>query len=65
MPGVFGLSTLPMAMGRVNRALYNNGIPPGFGIQLRGRLGAYYPGLGSGSVSLYASFAGRAYPHTY
>jgi len=63
MPGVFGTSTLPMAMGRVNRALYNNGIPPGFGIQLRGRLGAYY-GLG-GSISLYGSFAGRSYPHTY
>jgi hypothetical protein len=63
MPGVFGASTLPMAMGRVNRALYNNGIPPGFGVQLRGRLGAYY-GLG-GSVSLWASFSGRSYPFTY
>ena len=63
MPGVFGSSTLPMAMGRVNRALYNNGIPPGFGVQLRGRLGAYY-GLG-GSIALYASFNGRSYPHTY
>jgi hypothetical protein len=52
-----------MAMGRVNRALYNNGIPPGFGVQLRGRLGAYY-GLG-GSVSLWASFSGRSYPFTY
>ena len=63
MPGVFGASTLPMAMGRVNRAIYGNGIPPGFAIQLRGRLGAAY-GLG-GAVSLYASFAGRSYTYTY
>jgi hypothetical protein len=64
MPGVFGLSTLPMAMGRVNRALYNDSIPPGFGIQLRGRLGNYY-GVGTFNNSLYGSFVGRSYPHTY
>ncbi len=62
MPGVFGSSTLPMAMGRVNRALYNNGVGS-ITVQLRGRLGAYY-GLG-GSVSLFASFNGRAYPYDY
>jgi hypothetical protein len=65
MPGVFGTSTLPMAMGRVNRALYNNGIPPGFGIQLRGRLGAYYYGITSNPIRLYGSFAGLSYPFTY
>jgi hypothetical protein len=65
MPGVFGTSTLPMAMGRVNRALYNNGIPPGFGIQLRGRLGNYYGLGGSANIRLYGSFVGRSYPHTY
>jgi len=62
MPGVFGASTLPMAMGRVNRALYNQAVGS-VTVQLRAKLGAYY-GLG-GSISLYGSFAGRSYPHTY
>jgi hypothetical protein len=63
MPGVFGTSTLPMAMGKVNRALYNQAAGTFPNITLRARLGAYY-GLG-GSIALYASFNGRAYPFDY
>jgi hypothetical protein len=62
MPGVFGPSTRPMAMGRVNRALRNQPVGTA-NITLRAYLGGWY-GLG-GSVSLYASFAGRSYTHTY
>ena len=65
MPGVFGSSTLPMAMGKVNRALYNQAAGT-ITVQLRAKLGAYYPGLGSASnVSLFASFNGRSYPFDY
>ena len=62
MAGVFGASTLPMAMGRVNRALRNQAVGTA-NITLRAYLGGYY-GLG-GAVSLYASFNGRSYPYTY
>lgn len=64
MPGVFGTSTLPMAMGRVNRALYNNAVGT-IAVQLRARLGNYYGLGGSSNISLYASFNGRSYPYTY
>ncbi len=63
MAGFFAGTGSYVEMGRVNRALYNNGIPPGFEIALRARLAAYY-GLG-GSIGLSSSFAGRYYPWTY
>lgn len=62
MPGVFGSSTLPMAMGKVNRALFNQAAGT-ITVQLRAKLGAYY-GFG-GAVSLYASFNGQSYPFDY
>jgi hypothetical protein len=51
-----------MAMGKVNRALFNQAAGT-ITVQLRAKIGAYY-GLG-GAVSLYASFNGRAYPFDY
>ncbi len=65
MAGFFGATGTTFEMGRVNRALYNNGIPPGFELNLRARLGAYYGLGGSANVSLSSSFAGRYYPYTY
>ena len=62
MPGVFGTTTRPMAMGRANRAIYGNAVGS-ITVQLRARLGAAY-GLG-GSIALYASFVGRSYGGTY
>jgi hypothetical protein len=66
MPGVFGLSTRPMAMGRVNRAIFNNPVGS-VTVTLRARLGGSsgYGLGGSSNVSLYASFAGRSYTYTY
>jgi hypothetical protein len=66
MPGVFGTSTLPMAMGKANRALYNQAAGT-VTVQLRAKLGTG-PGIGLGSasnVSLYASFFGKSYPFDY
>ena len=65
MPGFFPGTGSTMEMGRVNRALYNNGIPPGFQIDLRARLGAYYGFGGSANIQLSSTFAGRYYPFTY
>lgn len=65
MPGFFSGTGSTRTMGNTNRALYNNGIPPGFEIQLRGRLGAYYGFGGSANIQLSATFAGRFYPFTY
>ena len=65
MAGFFSATGTTREMGRTNRALYNNGIPPGFGIDLRARLGAYYGFGGSANISLSSTFAGRYYPYTY
>jgi hypothetical protein len=62
MPGVFGSSTLPMSMGRVNNALRNQA-PGSVTVTLRGSLAGYY-GFG-GTVSLFGSFNGRSYPFNY
>jgi hypothetical protein len=65
MAGFFSGTGSYVEMGRVNRALYNNGIPPGFEINLRARLGAYYGFGGSANIGLSNTFAGRYYPYTY
>lgn len=65
MAGFFTGTGTNREMGRVNRALYNNGIPPGFEIALRARLAAYYGLGGSANIGLSSSFGGRYYPFTY
>jgi hypothetical protein len=64
MAGTFSATGNTRAMGRVNRALFNQAVGTA-NITLRAKLGSYYGFGASANIRLSGTFAGRNYPFTY